>query len=173
MTYTPETEYTEGDVDATITGPAIMWEDTGDVLRAVSALKPLPIAGAVTGTFFQATQPVSTAPVTSGGLSIFKDLDVTTTGELIKGSAGQVYSLVLQRVGAGNSFIKLYNKATAPVVGTDIPVATYLVQDKAPVIIDIAAGAAFSLGIGIGASGAIADSDTTAVANVLATVMYK
>lgn len=37
------TEYTEGDTDASITGPAIMWEDAGDTLRAVSAAKPLPV----------------------------------------------------------------------------------------------------------------------------------
>ncbi len=37
------TEYTEGDIDSSITGSAIMWEDTADTLRAVSAAKPLPI----------------------------------------------------------------------------------------------------------------------------------
>ena len=37
------TEYTEGDVDATITGQAMLWEDTSDTLRAVSASKPLPV----------------------------------------------------------------------------------------------------------------------------------
>jgi hypothetical protein len=36
------TQYTEGDVDSTITGTAVMWEDTSDTLRAVSAAKPLP-----------------------------------------------------------------------------------------------------------------------------------
>lgn len=36
--------YTEGAVDATIDGVAIMWEDTGDTLRAVSAAKPLPVS---------------------------------------------------------------------------------------------------------------------------------
>jgi hypothetical protein len=40
------TEYTEGDIDATITGQAIMWEDTSDTLRAVSAAKPLPVSDA-------------------------------------------------------------------------------------------------------------------------------
>lgn len=39
-------EYTEGDTDATIVGSAIMWEDTSDTLRAVSAAKPLPISDA-------------------------------------------------------------------------------------------------------------------------------
>ncbi len=37
------TEYTEGDTDASITGSAILWEDTSDTLRAVSAAKPLPV----------------------------------------------------------------------------------------------------------------------------------
>lgn len=37
------TQYTEADVDATITGTAVLWEDTSDTLRAVSAAKPLPV----------------------------------------------------------------------------------------------------------------------------------
>jgi hypothetical protein len=36
-------QYTEGDIDATITGTALLWEDTADTLRAVSAAKPLPV----------------------------------------------------------------------------------------------------------------------------------
>ena len=38
-----ETQYTEGDTDASITGTAVMWEDTSDTLRAVSHAKPLPV----------------------------------------------------------------------------------------------------------------------------------
>jgi len=58
------TEYTEADTDASITGIAIMWEDGSDTLRAVSASKPLPIditdaSVAVTGAFYQVTQPIS------------------------------------------------------------------------------------------------------------------
>lgn len=37
------TQYTEGDIDASVTGTALMWEDTSDTLRAVSAEKPLPV----------------------------------------------------------------------------------------------------------------------------------
>ena len=46
-------QYTEADVDATITGTAVMWEDASDTLRAVSAAKPLPVnvvAGSAAGT---------------------------------------------------------------------------------------------------------------------------
>lgn len=35
--------YTEGATDATIEGIPILWEDTSDTLRAVSAAKPLPV----------------------------------------------------------------------------------------------------------------------------------
>ncbi len=37
------TEYTEGAVDASITGIAIMWEDAGDAVENVSISKPLPV----------------------------------------------------------------------------------------------------------------------------------
>lgn len=37
------TQYTEGDTDASISGTAMLWEDTSDTLRAVSAVKPLPV----------------------------------------------------------------------------------------------------------------------------------
>lgn len=40
------TQYTEADTDASITGTAVMWEDTSDTLRAVSASKPLPVGDA-------------------------------------------------------------------------------------------------------------------------------
>lgn len=36
-------QYTEGDTDESITGNAIMWEDTEDTLRPVSVSKPLPV----------------------------------------------------------------------------------------------------------------------------------
>lgn len=37
------TQYTEADVDATITGTAIMWEDAADTLTPVNVSKPLPV----------------------------------------------------------------------------------------------------------------------------------
>jgi hypothetical protein len=43
MAYSPSTQYTEGDVAASIKGTAVMWEDTGDTLEPVSAAKPFPV----------------------------------------------------------------------------------------------------------------------------------
>lgn len=75
------TQYTEGDINASITGGAMMWEDTGDTLRVVSSAKPLPVditdtSVAVTGTFWQATQPISAAtlPLPSGAATAANQL---------------------------------------------------------------------------------------------------
>jgi hypothetical protein len=38
------TQYTEGDTDASITGTAMLWEDTSNTLRPASASTPLPVA---------------------------------------------------------------------------------------------------------------------------------
>jgi hypothetical protein len=69
------TQYAEGTTAATITGTALMWEDTADTLRSVSAAKPLPvniISGAGSGGTAQADEAVFTVGTTSltpvGGL---------------------------------------------------------------------------------------------------------
>lgn len=64
-------QYTEGDVDASITGTALMWEDTSDTLRAVSAAKPLPVnivAGSSSGTEY--TEGAAAAANPAGGALI-------------------------------------------------------------------------------------------------------
>lgn len=42
------TEYSEGSTQANINGPVVMWEDTSDIIRPVSAAKPFPV-NVVTG----------------------------------------------------------------------------------------------------------------------------
>lgn len=63
------TQYTEGDTDASITGTALLWEDTSDTLRAVSAAKPLPvniISGSGSGGTASADDADFTAGTTNG-----------------------------------------------------------------------------------------------------------
>lgn len=77
-------QYDEGDTDASITGTAILWEDTADTLRAVSAAKPLPVnivAGSAAGTEY--TEDVASAADPVGGMlmAVRKDTlaAITTT----------------------------------------------------------------------------------------------
>jgi len=71
-------QYDEGNTDASITGTAILWEDTADTLRSVSAAKPLPVgvqgtvpvSGPLTDTQLRASAvPVSGTVTASGPLT--------------------------------------------------------------------------------------------------------
>jgi hypothetical protein len=112
---------------------------------------------------------VSQVPTTAGGLSISRTLSAAnTTGINAKGSAGQVYGWAITNTNASARFVKLYNKATAPTVGTDTPVITLVIPGNATgagmVAAEFTSGIAFGTGIGYGITGAIADNDTTAPA---------
>lgn len=119
---------------------------------------------------------VTQVPTTSGGCTIYRLLSAASTnGNNIKGSAGQMYGFVITNTSASMKFVKLYNKATAPTVGTDTPVMTLAIPATSTITSNIPTGAAFSLGIGIGITGAVGDSDTTAVAanDVVVNLFYK
>lgn len=97
-------EYTEGDTDASITGSAIMWEDTGDTLRAVSAAKPLPVGdGGGSLTVDAASLPLPTGASTAAnqttmighldgveGLLTTIDADTGTLAGAVSGTEMQV-----------------------------------------------------------------------------------
>lgn len=128
---------------------------------------------------------VSQTPATSGGLTIgpasgAKLLSAATTNAtLVKGGAGQVYGWAITNTNAAARFVKLYNKATAPTVGTDTPVMTLVIPGSTTgagmVAAEFTSGIAFGTGIGVGITGAIADNDTTAVAanEVVINLFYK
>lgn len=114
-------------------------------------------------------------PVTSGGFTIYRNIDANATGVNIKASAGQLYGWYLYNQSASIRFVKFYNKASAPTVGTDTPVLTIPIPAGGGCNVLNTIGIAFSLGIGIGATTGIADANTSApTANdVICNVFYK
>lgn len=128
----------------------------------------------VTGT--GTTQSVTAAPATSGGLSIYRNIDLDETGVSVKASAGQVYGYHFINAHATDArFVKFYNKATAAAVGTDVPVLTIRVPAVGSVSFSTDQGLAFATGISVGATTAVADADTGAPAtnDVVVGVFYK
>lgn len=105
---------------------------------------------------------------TTGGCSPFKLISAASTnGTNIKASAGQVYAIHAINLNAAVRYLKLYNKATTPTVGTDTPVMTLAIPAAttgAGFTFSIPVGLAFATGIGIGLTTAAADADTGAVA---------
>jgi hypothetical protein len=85
-----------------------------------------------------------------------------TTGVSIKPAGGQVYGWYLFNNASSIRVLKLYDKATAPTVGSDTPTQTIVLPANGGANLFSDVGFLFSNGIGIGVTTGIADGDTTA-----------
>lgn len=159
-----------GDVDV-LSLPAIPAGNNNigdvDIASAIPAgnnnIGDVDVASIAAGT--NAIGNVGVVPRTTGGLTPFKQISAASTNSAsVKGSAGQLFGYYIYNDGATEVYVKLYNKATAPTVGTDTPVMTLGIPAGAAANLKGDIGIAFTLGIGIGITTAAADADTGAVA---------
>lgn len=119
---------------------------------------------------------IAVLPRTSGGLSIFRSIDLDETEEQVKGSAGQVYGWYIFNADASDTlYVKFYNATAANVtVGTTTPVMTIPVPSGAGANVEFTNGIEFDTAITVAATTGIADSDTGAPAanEVIVNVFY-
>lgn len=114
---------------------------------------------------------------TSGGMTIFKSIDIDETEEDVKTSAGQVFSISAFNHTAAPIYLKFYNATAANVtVGSTTPVLTFTVpgnadSDGAGFIWNNPIGFAFGTAISVAATTGIADADTGAPAGNACSVM--
>lgn len=92
----------------------------------------------------------------------------STNATSLKGSAGVIYGIQISNINASPRYLKLYNKASAPTVGTDTPVKTLIIPGNATgagsnVPISIR-GINFSTGIAFALTVEATDAGTTGVA---------
>ena len=87
----------------------------------------------------------------------------TTNATSLKASAGNIAAIDLFNVATYTVFLKLYNKISAPTVGTDTPVWTIPIPATGGFSIDFSQGEYFSTGIAFAITKLQADSDTTAL----------
>lgn len=114
---------------------------------------------------------VGLVPQTTGGLTLAHTVSAgSTNATSLKGSAGQVYEVCVNSNAAYPVFLKLFNKATAPTVGTDTPVKDIEAQAGVPACMRTEEGFTFATGIAWALTKGIADSDATAVLASDATV---
>jgi len=89
----------------------------------------------------------------------------TTNAASVKATAGNLFELSLFNVTAATVYLKLYNKASAPTVGTDVPIMTIPVAAGALYAAEFGrVGKRFATGIALAITGAPAATDATAVA---------
>ena len=101
----------------------------------------------------------------------FVNSAASTNGALILTGTSNLSSFYATNEGATTAYVKLYNKATAPTVGTDVPEMTIPVPDAAAVsgVPGVATipigfhGFRFALGLGIAITRKAVYTDTTAV----------
>lgn len=90
----------------------------------------------------------------------------STNATNLKASAGVFLGYDLSNNTASDKYVKLYNKASSPTVGTDTPFYTILVPKNGGRVADWSAGGGLVMGTGVSyaITGAITDADTTATA---------
>ncbi len=123
-------------------------------------------------------QLVAFSPKTTGGVApTVVNSAASTNLTSLKAAAGQVFGVQLSNSGAAWAFLKLYNKASAPVLASDVPAMIIGIPPGGRCEVNRVMGNPFSTGIAYaivgGATGA-ANTDTTAVAvnQVVGTIDY-
>lgn len=86
----------------------------------------------------------------------------STNATLAKDSAGFLHQFTGYNAAATARYLKFYNKASAPTVGTDTPVMTVYLPATSGFAIDVP-GLYFPTGIGYALTTAAADADTGAL----------
>jgi hypothetical protein len=118
------------------------------------------------------TQPIS-GSLTSAGTTTATPANptvntlnsaATTNATSVKTSAGNLYNMAISNTSANPRYLKLYNKASAPTVGTDVPMLTITLPANSfnPINFGVT-GFRFATGIALAITGGATDADTTAV----------
>lgn len=133
----------------------------------------------VNGKHYQKVKVVSGPDdVAVDALSIRRVISAATTNATsAKASAGAVYGWSATNTNAAVMYLKLYNKASAPTVGTDTPVMTIAIPGSVAgggTNFSVPVGINFSTGIALAITTGVADSDTNAVAanEVVVNLLY-
>ncbi len=135
-------------------------------LTSVATVTTVSTVTTVTGITTVTTAGTPAVPATP----YFVNSAATTNGALVLTGTSGLQALYATNTGAAAAFVKLYNKATAPTVGTDVPemiIPVPAAVGGVPGVAQISPGFngyRFALGLGIAITGGAADSDTTAVA---------
>lgn len=107
---------------------------------------------------------LSAASATANGTSSSRiNSAASTNATSLKASAGQAYELDVFNNAAYAVFLKFYNKASAPTVGTDTPIWTVPIPSGGGFSRSFPRGKTFSIGIAYAITKLQADSDTTVV----------
>ena len=89
----------------------------------------------------------------------------TTNATLVKNTAGSIGAIHLYSTLTNTTvaYLKLYNKATAPIPGTDVPFAVYKISGSNAVSINFPKGIKFTQGLGFAITRGASPVDSLAI----------
>lgn len=144
-----------------VTGTAVVTLVASDTNGLVGLDMPLPAGTANIGTV-NAIQVVNSAP---GSTPVSVNSAATTNAAVSKATAGVVLNVSANNTTVVAKYIRFYNKATAPTVGTDVPILVVTVPASSSKEIEFGTfGKRFSNGIGLAITNAAPVLDATVVA---------
>lgn len=113
-----------------------------------------------------ATEPIPAAQVTSAqavtGSGYYVETTAAVLAAVVKSSAASLFEVTVTNPTASAIYVKFYNKTTAPNVGADTPFVTIPVAANSMANIAFGTtGKRFATGCAIGATGAMAKTDST------------
>lgn len=103
---------------------------------------------------------------TEGGSTVSKLASAAATNNStnMKSSAGKLFAVQGFKATAAACWVKFYNKASAPTVGTDLPFISLYCPASSPFLFTYHGGIQFSTGIGYAIVTGTSETDNTAVA---------
>ena len=158
---------------AAVTGTATVTIRAVDGNGLIALDNALPAGSAVIGAVTQSgAWMATTTPATPSNYNLVTA--ATTNAAFLKASAGSLFEVTVSNVTATDIYVKFYNKASAPTVGTDVPVLTLKVALGTTLSIKFGAvGKRVLAGIAIAATAAAVHTDTgVAVAGVQVNATY-
>lgn len=126
------------------------------------ATEPIP-ATQVTGT--QSISGSVSAIITTTNPTVSTiNSTASTNATSVKNTAGNVFNISVSNISTSIRYLKLYNKSSAPTVGTDVPILTIPIAATSFQNIGFGTfGFRFSAGIALAITGAAIDNDTTTI----------
>jgi hypothetical protein len=117
----------------------------------------------------------SAQSTTGGATPVSYQSAATTNATSVKAAPGTVFSIEVFNTTSSNKYVRFFDKASAPTVGTDVPVKRILLPPNGGDISHYPAGQSYLLGIAFCITGSFLDSDTTVVAvgDVFVNIGYK
>lgn len=116
---------------------------------------------------FPGAQPVYDAPNGTAGGYVAKGKLIsagTVNATLVRSGVTNVGKITAENISASIRYLKLYDKSTAPTVGTDTPFHTFVIPATSQRTFDFPQGLRLTTGFAFAITAAFADTDATVIA---------